>query len=66
MCPQCNYKCSTNGTLKKHIKAVHDKIKDHTCIQCNAKFSTNGDLQRHIKTVHDKMKDHELKQFTIK
>ena len=30
-CGQCDYKCSTNGNLQKHIKQVHDKIKDIEC-----------------------------------
>ena len=27
-CTQCDYKCSNKGYLNKHIKQVHDKIKD--------------------------------------
>ena len=58
-CPKCEYKCSANIDLKKHIKAVHSKIKDFECILCDAKFSTNGNLKQHIKMVHDKIKDFE-------
>lgn len=56
-CDQCDYKCSTNGNLQKHIKSVHDKIKDYACDKCKFKSSTNVDLQKHIKNVHNKAKD---------
>jgi hypothetical protein len=58
-CHICDYKCSTDANLKKHIKQVHDKIKDVVCLQCDYKTSTNNNLQKHIKQVHDKVKDHE-------
>ena len=60
-CDKCEYTCSTNGDLQKHIKAVHNKIKDFECELCDYKCSTNGDLQEHIKAVHNKIKDFECK-----
>ena len=56
-CDLCEYKTSRNNNLKKHIKQVHDKIKDVLCNLCDFKCSTNGHLQRHIKQVHNKIKD---------
>jgi len=35
--------------LKKHIKRVHDKIKDFECPQCDYKCSDNDALKQHIK-----------------
>ena len=48
----CNYACSEKGTLKTHIKQVHDKIKDFACPKedCDYACSTKGDLKTHIKT----------------
>jgi hypothetical protein len=40
--------CSSNGTLQRHIKAVHYKIKDFECYKCEYKCSSNSYLQRHI------------------
>ena len=58
-CDQCEDKCfATKSDLKRHIKAVHNKIKDHHCDVCEASFSTNGDLKVHIKRAHLKIKDH--------
>ena len=47
-CDRCDFKFSTNGSLKIHIKAVHNKIKDFECSKCDYKSSTNSDLQKHI------------------
>ena len=56
-CPHCDHKCSENGNLQKHIKIVHDKIKDVKCPTCDYKCSITENLQQHIKAVHDKIKD---------
>ena len=58
-CELCEYKCASNYDLQRHIKQVHDKIKDFECTECNYKCSTNSTLQKHIKAVHDKIKDFE-------
>jgi len=65
-CDKCEYKCSSNGNLQKHTKAVHDKIKDYECDKCEFKCSTNGVLQKHTKAVHDKIKDYECDQCEFK
>ena len=56
-CSKCDYKCGSNADLQKHIKAVHDKIKDFKCNKCDYECSGNSNLQKHIKMVHDKIKD---------
>jgi hypothetical protein len=58
-CDKCDYKCSANGDLNKHKKAVHDKIKNFTCDKCDFKCSANGTLNNHKKAVHDKIRDFE-------
>ena len=60
-CTQCDYKFGDKGNLKKHIKAVHDKIKDFDCKLCHAEFGRKSHLDRHIKTVHNKIKDFDCK-----
>ena len=55
-CVKCDYKCSSSTHLNRHIKMVHDKIKDHACTKCDSKFSSSSDLKVHI---HDKIKDFE-------
>ena len=55
----CKKKFSLDSTLQRHIKAVHDKIKDCVCdrVGCEYKCSLDSALQMHIKAVHDKIKD---------
>jgi gas vesicle protein len=55
----CDYTCSINSNLQKHIKQVHNKIKDVECEFCNFTCSTNSNLQKHIKEVHNKIRDFE-------
>ena len=66
LCEICNKSYSTNGSLKMHIKMVHDKIKDFECELCEFKCSTNGSLKTHIKRVHDKIKDFECELCEFK
>ena len=40
---------SAKGDLKRHIEAVHEKVK-YPCDQCEYKFTTNGSLKTHIKS----------------
>ena len=56
-CQQCNYTFSFNSRLIKHIRTVHDKIRDFHCSHCEYTCSIYGNLERHIKTVHYKIKD---------
>jgi uncharacterized membrane protein len=65
-CSQCEYACCSNSDLKKHIKQVHDKIKDIECDKCKYKCSENSNLQKHIKQVHDKIKDIECDKCKYK
>ena len=44
--------------MQKHIKSVHEKIKDHNCLFCDKSFFHRGHLKDHIKCVHEKIKDH--------
>lgn len=65
---QCDYQCSSNKLLKKHVKAVHDKIKDNICPyeECGFSASSKGDLKQHLKAVHDKIKDVECDKCEYK
>ena len=58
-CPHCEYTCSKNSNLNRHIKRIHNKIKDFQCPHCDHKCSENGNLLAHIKQIHTKIKDFE-------
>ena len=56
-CELCEYKTDRNYTLTRHIKNVHQKIKDAKCELCDYICSQNSDLKKHAKQVHTKLKD---------
>ena len=51
-CEQCPYGTSRRSNLKSHIKAVHDKIRNHVCEKCDYASSQKSDLRIHMITVH--------------
>jgi uncharacterized Zn-finger protein len=58
ICPECDKKLSCGSSLTRHIKSVHDKIKNHLCSydECELKFTSKSDLVRHVKYIHMKEK----------
>merc|ERR1712018_923998 len=50
-CPHCP-KSFGETSLYKHIKAVHNKIKDEKCQLCDYSSSSKGSLQSHIRHIH--------------
>ena len=64
-CPFCEKPLGPNTSVKRHIAAVHLKIKNHECAICAKKFFRKNDRDRHmlrhigkpkkIKNILDKM-----------
>ena len=52
-CKQCEKVFSGTEALGKHVKAIHDKIKDHICNYCGKSFSQRVALAGHIKRIHE-------------
>ena len=46
-CAHCEKLFYGKTDMRKHIKRVHDKIKDHICDVCGKCFSTNQDIKAH-------------------
>ena len=53
----CGFASEHKCSLKRHIKMIHDKIKDFKCNNCEFKTSRSDQLKTHIKMIHDKIKD---------
>ena len=51
-CNMCDKSFSRKGTLKAHIKTVHEDVR-YNCGKCDKSFSHKGTLKAHIKTVHE-------------
>ena len=54
---------SATWRLKRHIKEVHEGLKEHVCEMCGRAFSQKGDMKKHYETVH--LKQPKLKTCEI-
>jgi hypothetical protein len=51
-CGLCRRQFTVMPSLQKHIRNVHDKIKDFSCVVCGYKFSQKTHLKYHLSHVH--------------
>jgi len=49
-CEKCGHTTQNRGDMKKHMRAVHDKLKLYACEVCGGRFTTCSDLRRHERT----------------
>jgi hypothetical protein len=43
-----------------HVRAVHEKRRDHTCPHCAAAFAQASNLTKHVRMVHKKRRDRDV------
>jgi hypothetical protein len=48
-CPYCDHTTYLKEHLNRHIKAVHNKVKENKCPHCDYTSCIKGCLTRHIK-----------------
>ena len=53
-CDQCKYSTSYKTALTRHIKTVHEKIRNLECEFCDHRFSQKGHLSVHLSSKHGK------------
>ena len=53
-CYHCHYETFRKAHLEEHIKAVHEKIKDHKCEECDYASVRKSHLIRHRNNIHKK------------
>ena len=51
-CDQCPFESYRQLNLKRHVKRVHDKIRDIFCEDCGSAFSENSKMREHRRLVH--------------
>ena len=66
ICPICTLSFRGSSQLKEHVKAVHDKIRDHKCSLCDYVTSRKGILTRHMKMVHEKVRKYACELCTYR
>lgn len=52
-CGLCDRSFSFERSLRRHIRGVHEDIKDHDCLACPMKFRTAHDLKQHMINEHN-------------
>merc|ERR1712150_411929 len=69
-CNKCSYVSKERGNLDRHVRLVHNGIKDFTCAYCGKVFGLKQYLNNHIIRLHEKVKKHKCgvcgKSFGIK
>ena len=51
-CEQCQYETTWQNALKRHIKTVHDKIRNRACSECTYITDRRDSLKRHMGSAH--------------
>lgn len=52
-CEDCRFVTKMKFNLARHIKHVHERIRDKPCPYCEYSCGDNGDLKKHIKRRHE-------------
>jgi hypothetical protein len=42
--------------LRRHVRAVHEKLKEYQCVLCHLLFSQQVHLDQHVRAVHEKIR----------
>ena len=55
-CEICKKSFTRKQNVEKHVKTVHENMKDFECNPCEKRFSLKNHLETHFKLVHEKIK----------
>lgn len=57
-CTECGFAADYKSKLERHIKAVHEKVKDFSCQLCNYTASQKSNIKLHMKQKHNNEKNY--------
>ena len=52
LCQECGQSFSSKHKMERHIKTIHQDIKDFPCDYCTKEFTSSHGLKGHIETIH--------------
>jgi len=52
-CDKCDSKFTTRVSLKKHLKAIHQKVRNRACLQCEYTTYSGYNLKIHVAKMHE-------------
>lgn len=56
--PACDARFSQKGSLTRHVRARHDRLRPHFCRLCPKTFSEKWTLTVHVRNVHNRQTPH--------
>ena len=62
-CDKCDYAATRKEAYVKHVKVVHDRIKDFICSLCPSAFGQKAHLKAHVDNVHIKYNEDPAKNL---
>ena len=55
-CEKCSKSFSKGQVLRRHIRSVHEGVKNYRCETCDKAFGEAHNLKKHLRTVHKSLK----------
>ena len=52
LCQECGQSFSSKNKMERHIKTIHEDIKDFTCEYCRKELTSSHGLKSHIESIH--------------
>jgi len=53
MCDKCDAKFTTRQSLRKHLKDIHQKVRNRTCLHCEYTTYSGYNLKIHVAKMHE-------------
>lgn len=61
-CPICARTFRETSARNKHVRSVHQKIRDYACQTCGQRFAEKSNLRKHVQARHRDERPHACKQ----
>ena len=61
-CDLCGKVISDPNNFARHMKVVHEGVRNHKCKQCPKTFGCRSHLEAHVQMTHEKTKNHTCDQ----